>query len=119
MKEKIAKVFITAVLISSICSIAFATTNYGLSEDLNKAVDRIKAILQTLGFLAAAFCAIFGGFQIITAGGSVEKVETGRRWIMYALVGLAVVLLGWGIAGIACYIGTGSWTCPTATTTTP
>jgi hypothetical protein len=114
MKEKIAKVFITTVLIYLPASIAFAVTDYGLSPELNAAVDRIKALLQILGFLAAAFCAIFGGFQIITAGGSVEKVETGRRWIMYALVGLAVVLLGWGIAGIACKIGTGNWTCPTA-----
>jgi hypothetical protein len=113
MEKSISKILIVSGLISSIASIAFAVTDYGLSPELNAAVDRIKAVLQILGFLAAALCAIFGGFQIITAGGSVEKVETGRRWIMYALVGLAVVLLGWGMAGIACKIGTGNWTCPT------
>jgi len=110
MKKAISKVFSVGVLLCSTASVVLAQTDYGLG-DLNPVIDRIKTILQAIGFVAAVLCVIFGGFQIITAGGSVDKVETGRKWIMYAIVGLVVILIGEALARIACYIGKGSWTC--------
>jgi len=108
MKKEILKILITASLISSIASIAFAQ---GLGE-LTPIIERIKTLLQALGFIVAVIFIILGGYTIITAGGSTEKVETGRRWILYAIAGLAVILIAEALARVACYIGTGSWTCP-------
>jgi len=110
MKKEISKIFITAGLICSIASIVFAT-DYGLGSDLNAAIDRIKKILQTAGFVVAVIFVIMGGYKIITAGGDVVAVETGKRWILYALVGLVVILLAEALARVACFIGTGNWTC--------
>jgi NADH:ubiquinone oxidoreductase subunit 4 (subunit M) len=110
MKKNISKVLTIAGLICSIASIAFA--QYGLGE-LDLVIGRIKTILQAAGFIVTFIFIMLGGYTLITAGGSAEKVETGRKWILYALVGLAVILIAEAVARIACYIGTGNWTCPT------
>ena len=47
-----------------------------------------------------AILIIWGAFNIVTAGGSPEKVGTGRSYIIYALVGLAVALLAKALPSI-------------------
>ena len=116
MKKEILKILIAASLISSIASIAFAA-DYGLG-DLNQIIDRAKIILQAAGFIVAVIYIILGGYKIITAGGSKDEIETGRRYILYAVIGLAVILIAQALAKVACYIGTGNWSCATTTTST-
>ncbi len=36
---------------------------------------------------------LYGAFQIMTAGGKPEQVSSGRKTILYAVIGYAVVLL--------------------------
>jgi type IV secretory pathway VirB2 component (pilin) len=109
MKKEILKILITAGIISSIASTVLAQQEE-LGE-LEPIIDRIKRILQLLAFIVAVIFIILGGYTIITAGGSTEKVETGKRWILYAIVGLVVILIAEALARLACYIGTGSWSC--------
>jgi hypothetical protein len=108
MNKKILKILIATNLICSIASIALA--GYGLGE-LDSVIDRLTRMLQVVGFVITFIFIIFGGYKIITAGGSADAVETGKRWIMYAIGGLVVILVAEGIAKLACYIGTGSWSC--------
>jgi hypothetical protein len=108
MKKEILKILITAGIISSIASIVLAQGELG---ELGPIIDRIKRILQLLAFILTVIFIMLGGYTIITAGGSSEKVETGRRWILYAIVGLVVILIAEALAKLACYIGTGSWSC--------
>lgn len=46
------------------------------------------ALMVVVGLLIA-----WGGFTIATAGGAPDKVASGRSFILYALIGLAVALL--------------------------
>ena len=108
MNKKVLKTLIAASLISSIASIAFAQVPIELATIIN----RIKNLLQALGSMIAVVFVIIGGYQILTAGGSAEKVESGRKWILYAVVGLVVVLIAQVLAKVGCYIATGNWTCP-------
>jgi cytochrome bd-type quinol oxidase subunit 2 len=108
MKKEILKILITAGIISSIASTVLAQGELG---ELGPIIDRIKRILQLLAFIVAVIFIMLGGYTIITAGGSTEKVETGKRWILYAIVGLVVILIAEALARLACYIGTGSWSC--------
>ena len=110
MKKEILKISITTGLIFLIASIAFAQAPGGLGE-LGPIIERIKTILQLLAFVATVIFIMLGGYQIITAAGSTEKVETGKRWIFYAIVGLVVILIAEALAKLACYIAIGSWTC--------
>jgi type IV secretory pathway VirB2 component (pilin) len=109
MKKEISKILITAGLISAIASTVLAQAG-GLGP-LQEIIERIKNILQLLAFVVAVIFIMLGGYSIITAGGSAEKVETGRKWILYAIVGLVVILIAEVLARLACFIGTGSWTC--------
>lgn len=43
---------------------------------------------------------ILGAFSIITAGGSPEKVQTGRNYILYAVIGVVLALLAWQLPNI-------------------
>lgn len=52
----------------------------------------------------AGIFVIFGAFQILTAGGNPERLTTGRQYIMYAAIGLAVALLARAIPGIVTLI---------------
>jgi magnesium-transporting ATPase (P-type) len=43
---------------------------------------------------------VIGAFNILTSGGDPKKVETGKNIIVYALIGLIVVMLAKGIVAI-------------------
>jgi hypothetical protein len=45
-----------------------------------------------------ALMILIGGFQILTAKDSPEKVSSGRKTIMYAVVGFVIILISKGIA---------------------
>ena len=47
-----------------------------------------------------AILIIWGAFTIVTAGGAPEKVSSGRNYIVYALIGLAVALLAKALPSI-------------------
>lgn len=55
----------------------------------------VKKVLNLLswitGFLAAVYL-IVGGFKIITSGGDSDSVASGRKMIIYAMVGVLVVI---------------------------
>lgn len=45
-----------------------------------------------------ALMILIGGFQILTAKDSPEKVTSGRKTIMYAVIGFVIILISKGIA---------------------
>jgi len=69
-------------------------------------MDRIYMITNWIFMLLMALAIIFvlyGGFLIIAAGGSEERVLKGRSYIMWALVGFAVAILAKALPKIAYY----------------
>jgi len=56
--------------------------------------------LFILSIPIVAIMVLYGGFQIMTAGGSEEKYTTGRKTILYAAIGFVVVLLADSVADI-------------------
>ena len=48
----------------------------------------------------AGIWVLMGAFTLLTAGGNAEKVTTGRNYILYAAIGLAVALLAKAVPGI-------------------
>ena len=63
----------------------------------------INGILGYLVIIAAPICALLiliGGFQLMTAAGNVEKVATGRKTIIYAAVGYAIILVSYGLSAV-------------------
>jgi hypothetical protein len=59
------------------------------------------AIILALGFL------VYGGITWITSGGDKTKVESARKTLIYAIVGLAIVFLSFAIIGlVGAFLGT-------------
>ena len=67
-------------------------------EDLAKGV---ADFIVKLGLYAVApLMVVIGGFQILTAGGSPEKVSSGWKTIQWALIGVVILLVAWGLVGL-------------------
>ena len=68
------------------------------------ALDTIYTVTDWFFYIVLAFAIIFvvfGAFNIMTAGGSPEKVKVGRDFILYAIIGLLVGLIAKSIPYIA------------------
>lgn len=67
-------------------------------------LDAIYTVTDWIFFILLAVVSllvIWGGFTIATAGGAPDKVNEGRNYILYALLGLALALLSRAIPSIA------------------
>jgi hypothetical protein len=67
-------------------------------------LDTIYTITDWFFYIVLAFAIIFiifGAFNIMTAGGSPEKVKVGRDFILYAIIGLLVGLIAKSMPYIA------------------
>jgi len=56
-------------------------------------------VLWLLGFVGAlaVLMIIVAGIMYLTSGGDEGRVEKAKQWLIYAIVGLIVALLGWVI----------------------
>ncbi len=112
MKKILLPIFI-AVFALGLASVVFAqdpwgggSTGSGITlmdplecEDFLCVSDKIIDFLFTLAMPLTAILVLVGGFQMITAGGSPEKFSAGKKTIIYAAIGFAVVLLAKGVVG--------------------
>lgn len=58
----------------------------------NGIIKKVLNLLSWLTGLLAAVYLIIGGAKIITSGGNSDSVTSGRKMIIYALVGIVVVI---------------------------
>lgn len=56
----------------------------------------INYFLGILGLIAVAFL-IYAGVLMVTAGGAEEQVTKARKIIMYAVIGIVIILLSYTI----------------------
>lgn len=95
----------TAVLGMVFPSIALAQTEtlnppFGTATTQVELIVIIATILQVmLGFVGAAALLMFvwGGFHMIFSGGNEEKIKKGRDTLVWAAIGLAIVLSSYAI----------------------
>jgi cytochrome bd-type quinol oxidase subunit 2 len=78
-------------------STASTDTECGASEDANNTISRTANDLIDMFSLiigaAAVVMIIYGGFKYITSGGSDDSTKQAKQTILYALVGLVIVIL--------------------------
>jgi hypothetical protein len=68
------------------------TAKWGILCLLNTVMTVTDWVFYAL-IVITAFLVILGGFTIATAGGDPSRVDTGKNYILYAMIGLAVALL--------------------------
>lgn len=73
-------------------------------EGRNTIMDVIKGVIDGLRDKIAppivAIMVLYGGFQMLFAGGVPEKFSKGRNTILYAVVGYAIIFIASGISAI-------------------
>ncbi len=57
-------------------------------------------ILGVVGALAALLFLIWGGIKWITSGGDREKLESARRTVIFAIIGLVVIILSYVVINL-------------------
>ncbi len=72
---------------------------WGMTCILNS-VNTITNWIFVILVAVTALITIAGGFMISTAGGDANKVNTGRNYILYAMVGFALALLSRAIPSV-------------------
>lgn len=97
----------TAGLVIGSISSASAAINPGVNEvsgglrgSEQSADNAIEAILQNVLFflgLVAVIMLLWWGFNILTAGGDDEKVSKGKKVVIQAAGGIALILLAYSI----------------------
>ena len=79
------------------------TGNWGMICMLNS-VNKIFSIVFVILMAIVGIMVIIGAFNIVTAGGSPDKVTAGRNYILYAVIGLVVALFARAIPAIVMMI---------------
>jgi len=114
-RAKVAAISIVSLIALGAAQSALAlhNTNITLPNPISaNSFQEVAANITNFLFLIAvpltAIMALIGGFQMITAGGDPEKFANGRKTLMYAAIGFAVVLIAGGVAQIIKNFITGS-----------
>ncbi len=69
-------------------------------EDVIRVMNTLIGWIQAILFVVAIFLILYAAYLYITSGGDSTKVETARNYLIYAAVGIAVVLLAYAIEPI-------------------
>jgi len=102
MKTK--KYLLSLALISLLAASLLALPAKGLAQTttLNEiepvgAIEKIITWLITIILIVAALFIVIAAFTFVTAGGDPEKVNKARDQVLYALIGVVVALLAYGL----------------------
>ncbi len=74
-----------------------ALTNPLGNKTFTQIIQGIIGYLILIGAPILAIMVIYGGFLILSAGDSPEKVKSGKDVILWAVVGYIVILSSWGV----------------------
>jgi TRAP-type C4-dicarboxylate transport system permease small subunit len=80
-------------------------------------VVRHQLLLGFLGLIAVIMI-IYGGFTYVTAAGKQEAVDSAKKTILYAIVGIVIILLSFAIVNTVLGVASdGGGAAPAAATT--
>jgi type IV secretory pathway VirB2 component (pilin) len=83
--------FVSAINIKS--TQTTTTGDNGTDGNFIDTLDTMLGYLIGLLYFVAVVFALYGGFQILTAGGDEEKVKKGKTTLIQAVIGLVVIFL--------------------------
>ncbi len=70
------------------------------SEDLTAITDPIISFIFNLSIVVVPVLVLLGAFFIVTAGGDMERINKGKKIIMWTLIGFLIVLISQGISDL-------------------
>jgi len=111
-------IFLSLILIESALGETTTITisnPLGETSDVLTLIDKILNFLLGIALVLTPIMIVYAGFLYITAAGNEEKVKTANKVLIWALIGLAVVLIAKGVpALIKEFLGTSKEICEPA-----
>jgi len=94
-------IFLSLVLPSLVLAQTVITIQNPLTAtNFEEVVNSIINFIFYVGVALAPLLIIYGAFYLLTSGGDPGRIDTGKRIISYALIGLAIVLMAKGLLAI-------------------
>ncbi len=109
MKKQLSTILTVSLVIAFF---TFVSPCYAAAADVTKIQTFIKSIIQvfvTIAGLVAAGFLVWGGIGYITSSGSPETLDRSKKTILYAGIGLAVVLGAFVLTNIITDLATGAF----------
>ncbi|MDP2629746.1 MAG: pilin [Candidatus Harrisonbacteria bacterium] len=69
-------------------------------QTLEELISAITRWLTSIGSIVVTIMILIGAFQMIFAGGKPEEFKKGQKTILYAVIGLVIILIANGITAI-------------------
>jgi TRAP-type C4-dicarboxylate transport system permease small subunit len=96
----------------AITALIFASPVFAASADVTSVETFIKSVIQILvtiaGLISAGFF-VWGGVTYITSSGNPESLDRAKKTIVYAAIGLAIVLGAFVLTNIVSDLATGAF----------
>ena len=73
------------------------SNNNWANVNVESTLTNIVNWLIKIVLVVAALFIVIAAFTFITAGGDPEKINTARNQVMYALIGVIIAILAWGL----------------------
>ena len=70
-------------------------------ESLFGAIGKVLNAAIPLLFAAATVCFLYGLVKYLSASGNEDKMSEGRKYIIYGIIGLFIMLAMWGLVNAA------------------
>ncbi len=109
---------VAAGLFGFVSAVTFAQQNSGGTPvtltnplgttDATVVLNNINVFLLAIAAPIAGIMVVWGGFQMMTAGGNPEKFSTGRKTLLDAAIGFVVVIFASSVVPLLKSIFTGS-----------
>lgn len=97
LKSLIAAGFILTIPLGVICAITIEFPRLTSFETIGDLINGVLTYLFYLAVIIAPIVILFGAFTIITSAGDAKKYDQGKKIILYALIGFAIIFLAKGI----------------------
>lgn len=75
-------------------------TTFGVSDLRQTLIDIANFALAIIG-IVAVLMVLWGAFQYITAGSDTEKLDKGKNFIIYGIIGVVIATLSFAIISFA------------------
>lgn len=101
---------------------AYPKTIFDEKKTASEIFGQVISIALGVAFAVSVIMVIWGGYSYITSAGNEEKATEGRKTVLYALIGMVIVILSFVIVrAVVNFIqnGSNSSTNTNTTTTTP
>jgi len=95
--KKIFLILISTLLLLPLIALAIEFQNPLEYDTFAELVNAIMNFIFVIAIVTVPLVVIIGAFQLMTAAGDPKKIGTGKNMIVYALVGLAIILFARGL----------------------